>query len=97
MLATAQSAGLSMFGNIGADVLVRVNTQSFVAYSSRGTRIALLPRLRTLSKVGQFGEWRVVVHGQVRRLQVGCVQYERPTVRFNWLTGACTEERARSK
>jgi hypothetical protein len=27
-------------------------------------RISLLPRLRTLSKVGQFGEWRVVLHGQ---------------------------------
>ncbi len=56
--------GIEYVWQHGADVLVRVNTQSFVAYSSRGTRIALLPRLRTLSKVGQFGEWRVVVHGQ---------------------------------
>ena len=48
----------------GADVLVRVNPQSFVAYSSRGRLVFLLPRLRTLSKGGQFGEWRVVVHGQ---------------------------------
>jgi Transposase DDE domain len=48
----------------GADVLVRVNPQSFVAYSWCGRRFSLLPRLRTLSKVGQFREWRVVVHGQ---------------------------------
>jgi hypothetical protein len=48
----------------GADVLVRVNPQSFVAYSAYGRRVSLLPRLRTLSKVGQFGEWRVVLHGQ---------------------------------
>jgi len=56
--------GIEYVWQHGADVLVRVNTQSFVAYSSRGKRIALLPRLRTLSKVGQFGEWRVVVLGQ---------------------------------
>jgi hypothetical protein len=31
--------------------------------SKYGRRISLLPRLRTLSKVGQFGEWRVVLHG----------------------------------
>ena len=48
----------------GADVLVRVNPQSFVAYSAYGRRISLLPRLRTLLKVGQVGEWPVVLHGQ---------------------------------
>src|ERR1035438_8685602 len=47
-----------------ADVLVRVNPQSFVAYHSGGRRFSLLPRLRALSKVGQLGEWRVVLHGQ---------------------------------
>ena len=57
-------AGIEYVWQHGADVLVRVNPQSFVAYSAYGRRISLLPRLRTLSKVGQFGEWRVVLHGQ---------------------------------
>src|SRR5712691_2856245 len=57
-------AGIEYVWQHGADVLVRVNPQTFVAYSACGRRISLLPRLRTLSKVGQFGEWRVVLHGQ---------------------------------
>ena len=57
-------AGIEYVWQHGADVLVCVNPQSFVAYSAYGRRFSLLPRLRTLSKVGQFGEWRVVLHGQ---------------------------------
>ena len=57
-------AGIEYVWRHGADVLVRVNPQSFVAFSAYGRRISLLPRLRTLSRVGQFGEWRVVLHGQ---------------------------------
>src|SRR5215472_2875150 len=57
-------AGIEYVLQQGADVLVRVNPQSFVAYSAYGRRICLLSRLRNLSKVGQFGEWRVVLHGQ---------------------------------
>src|SRR5216683_6488716 len=57
-------AGIEYVRHHGAVVLVHVNPQSFVAYSAYGRRISLLPRLRTLSKVGQFGEWRVVLHGQ---------------------------------
>ena len=57
-------AGIEYVWQHGADVLVRVNPQSFVAYSPYGRRISLLPRLRTLSEVGQFGEWRVVLRGQ---------------------------------
>ena len=48
----------------GADVLLRVNPQSFVAFSPQSRRISLLSRLRTLSRVGQYGEWRVVLRGQ---------------------------------
>jgi hypothetical protein len=58
------AAGIEYVWQQGADVLVRVNPQSFVAYSAYGRRFSLLSRLRTLSKVGQFGEWRVVLHGQ---------------------------------
>ncbi len=57
-------AGIEYVWQQGADVLVRVNPQSFVAYSASGRRLSLLPRLRTLCKVGQCGEWRVVLHGQ---------------------------------
>jgi hypothetical protein len=57
-------AGIEYVWQHGADVLVRVNPQSFVAYSASGRRTSLLPRLCTLSKSGQFGEWRVVLHGQ---------------------------------
>jgi hypothetical protein len=57
-------AGIEYVWQHSADVLVRVNPQNFVAYSAYGRRISLLPRLRTLAKVGQFGEWRVVLHGQ---------------------------------
>jgi len=48
-------AGIEYVWQHGADVLVRVNPQSFVAYAASGRRISLLPRLRTLSKVGQLG------------------------------------------
>jgi hypothetical protein len=57
-------AGIEHVQRRGADVLVRVNPQSFVAYSPNGRRMALLPRLRTLSKEGQCGEWRVILHAQ---------------------------------
>ena len=57
-------AGIEYVLQQGADVLVRVNPQSFVAYSVSGRRICLLSRLRNLSEVGQFGEWRVLLHGQ---------------------------------
>jgi Transposase DDE domain len=57
-------AGIEYVWQHGADVLVRVNPQSFMAYSAHGKRISLLPRLRTLSKVGQFGEWQVVFQGE---------------------------------
>ena len=57
-------AGIEYVWQHGADVLVRVNPQSFMAYSAHGRRFSLLPRLRTLSKVGQVGEWQVVLHGQ---------------------------------
>ena len=57
-------AGIEYVQRQNADVLVRVNFQSFVAYSPHGRRICLLSRLRTVSKVGQTGEWRVVLHGR---------------------------------
>jgi len=57
-------AGIEYVERQNADVLVRVNSQSFVAYSSYGRRICLLSRLRTVSKVAQTGEWRVVLHGR---------------------------------
>jgi hypothetical protein len=45
-------AGIEYVWQRGVDILVRINPQSFVAYSASGRRISLLPRLRTLSRVG---------------------------------------------
>jgi hypothetical protein len=50
-------AGIEYVQQRGADVLVRVNPQAFVAYSQQGRRFALLERLRRLSRAGQVGEY----------------------------------------
>jgi hypothetical protein len=95
--ATIGEGGIEYVWQHGADVLVRVNPQSFVAYSACGRRISLLPRLRTLSKVGQYANGGLSCMVKVRRLQAGCVQYERATARFNRRIGACSVKRVRSK
>ena len=56
-------AGIEYVKQRGADVLVRVNPQAFVAYSRRGRRFSLLTRLRALPKGERVGEWQVVLHG----------------------------------
>lgn len=56
-------AGIEYVQKRGADVLVRVNPQAFVAYSSQGKRFTLSTQLRRLSKAGQVGEWQVTLHG----------------------------------
>ncbi len=89
--------GIEYVWQHGADVLDRVNPQTFVAYSASGRRISLLPRLRALTKVGQFGEWRVVLHGKVRRLRAGCAQSGRAIMQSSRLIGVCNARRARSK
>ena len=90
-------AGIEYVWQHGADVLVRVNPQSFVAYSAQGRRISLLPRLRVLLKVGQVGEWRVVLHGQgssfagrlcaVRKSDCAIQQAHRRMQRLPWSAG----------
>jgi IS4 transposase len=44
-------------------VLVRINPQSFVAFSAKGARVALSARLQGLSRAGRTGQWPVVLHG----------------------------------
>ena len=63
MPATAQSLGLSMFGTT---VVMRWSASTLRASlrTLHSADVSLLPRLRTLSKAGQLGEWRVVMHGQ---------------------------------
>jgi hypothetical protein len=56
-------AGMEYVRQRGADVLVRINPQAFVAYSRQGGRFSLPARLRCLSKAGQVGEWQVILHG----------------------------------
>lgn len=62
------TAGIEFVHQQGADVLVRVNPQSFVAFSPTGRRVGLLSRVRTLSQPGQIGEWAVVLQGPESRV-----------------------------
>ena len=56
-------AGFEYVQQKGADVLVRVNPQAFVAYSQQGRRFNLPTQLRQLAHAGQIGEWKVTLHG----------------------------------
>jgi hypothetical protein len=56
-------AGIEYVQQRGADVLVRVNPQAFVACSQQGKRFTLATQLRALSQAGQVGEWQVTLHG----------------------------------
>jgi hypothetical protein len=62
------AAGIEFVHRHRADVLVRVNPQSFVAVSPKGRRVGLLSRVRTLSQPGQIGEWPVILQGQESRV-----------------------------
>jgi Transposase DDE domain len=56
-------AGIEYVSQRGANLLVRVNPQSFVAYSPHGKRMAIQTQLTALSHGGQIGEWPVVLRG----------------------------------
>ena len=58
------TAGIEYVYQRQADVLVRVNPSTFVAYSPTGGRVHLLTRLRKLTEAGQIADWPVVVRGQ---------------------------------
>lgn len=90
-------AGIEYVRQQGADVLLRVNPQSFVALSPQGSRIPLLSRLRALSRAGQYGEWRVVVQGQDSSFEGRLCAVRKTTVRLNRLIDACIAGRAGSK
>ena len=62
------TAGIEFVHQHGADVLVRVNPQTFVGFSPAGRRVGLLSRVRTLSQPGQIGEWVFVWQGQESRV-----------------------------
>ncbi len=57
------TAGIEFVRSRKADVLVRVNPQSFLAYGPQGRRVALLSRLRAIRQPGEIGEWKVVLRG----------------------------------
>jgi hypothetical protein len=91
-------AGIEYVLQNGADVLVRVNPQSFVAYSAFGRRVSLLPRLRTLIKGGAVRRMAsCLVWSRFGVCGPGCVHCERANARFNTLIGACSAKRVRSK
>jgi hypothetical protein len=58
------TTGIAFVRNQGADVVVRVSPQNFVAYGPRGRRVALLSRLRAIRQSGEIGEWKVVLRGE---------------------------------
>lgn len=58
------AAGIEFVRQRAADVLVRVNPQTFVADSPAGKRVDLLGLVGTLSEPNQTGEWPVVLQGQ---------------------------------
>ncbi len=62
------AAGIDFVRQSGANVVVRVNPQSFVAVSPKGRRIGLLSRVRSLSQAGQIGEWPVILLGPDHRV-----------------------------
>jgi len=91
-------AGIEYVWQRGADVLVRVNPQSFVAYSAYGRRVS--PSFRDYAlcpKWGSSANGGLSCTVKVRHLQAGCAQYERATARFNMLIGACSVKQVRSK
>jgi hypothetical protein len=90
-------AGIEYVWQHGADVLVRVNLQSFAAYSAYGRRISLLPRLRTLCKVDQLGEWRVILHGQCSSFAGRVCTVRKSDSAIQQAIGACSAKRVRSK
>lgn len=57
------TADMEFVRSRGADVLVRINPQTFVAHDARSRRIGLLNRLRTLREAGAVGEWPVTLPG----------------------------------
>lgn len=58
------TAGIEFVHRRGADVLVRVNPHTFLAYGPRGHRVRLLSRLQTVRQPGEIGEWKVVLRGE---------------------------------
>jgi Transposase DDE domain len=57
------TTGIEFVQSRGANVLVRVNPQTLVAYGPRGHRVDLLTRLRAIGEPGQMGDWKVVLRG----------------------------------
>jgi hypothetical protein len=55
--------GLVAMKQKGADVLVRVNPATFLAYGSGKRRFALLQRVGKLTRPGQVREWKVWLRG----------------------------------
>jgi hypothetical protein len=62
------AAGIEFVRQRAADVLVRVNPQSFIAYSPAGERVEPLNLVQALSEPGQMGEWPIVLEGQTDRI-----------------------------
>jgi hypothetical protein len=90
-------AGIEYVQQKGADVLVRINPQAFVAYSQQGKRFTLLTRLRELSRAGQVGEWPVTLHGPTSTFRGRVCAVRKSERAIERLIGACIAGPVRSK
>jgi hypothetical protein len=95
--ATAQSLGLSMFGNLvltcwfASTLRASWHIRHTADASPYMRDYALCPKWVSSANGG------LSCRVKVRRLQAGYVQYERATARFNRLIGVCSAKRVRSK
>lgn len=62
------AAGIFSVQQRGGDVLVRVNPNNFVAYSSTGRRLNMLRLLREVTEPGQVREWPIALHSKESRV-----------------------------
>ena len=58
------TAEVELVRSRGADILLRVSPQTFMAYSPAGRRVNLLRRLQGLRQAGQVGNWKVLLQGE---------------------------------
>jgi hypothetical protein len=90
-------AGIEHVQRRGADVLVRVNPQSFVAYSRTADEFLCYRDCELCQKRGNMANGELSCIVKTPRLWADCARCERAPARFNKPTDACIGGRARSR
>src|SRR5215471_8876726 len=97
MQVTAQSPGLSMFGNTVLMCWCASTLRALWRTLHRAAGSRFLRDYARCQKRGSSPNGELSCMVKVRRLPADCVQYERATAQFNRLIDACSVERVRSK